>query len=1028
MISLTSLSQLCDCAKSLLGRQLLLPVDEEFVQSLHTSTFSTPFHINYRKLLTRTQLNESTASPGIPKLLFAYAGDAVVSSREGEFMGPLCSPMRKTHAMLLQSNQYFVSEKSDGTRVILVSHICPKFPSWTLRDSSGILMDSLPLDDVVTLEESRQFLCDNNTHPSASQEVQLSHAVFRMEVQKESSSSEVELFTLYPHREHQTDEVSEKNCLTAERRISTRHMAYCFDRSMGKAYLLLEEYKVPSLHSFVIDAELMVTVKTETHENVRLLLGCFDIYRYTDLKEGIQNDFRLTRWSMSKRYSVLKDLIIDPLHVSKKSSFTKPLLHIFAKEMLPLERFGECISNLQRHEINDGTSGVVYYYKRPCGVTKSDGFIFTPEKFDIVQGASKDQLKWKWPSMLSVDWSLTGIEGRKNEYVVDMFFRKRRFGHRPDSVGRVRLSSAMAFLNPLSLSIPTTYSVIAECVFDRDQNSWSIERIRSDKCEPNSVVTIISVLESLVEDINLGVLVDIIGMGDTLHTECVQHLQRTVHEGSGEEKEKENKNMLQVGLLRSMPEKKFCQLTLRATQLQTQGEHEIHLYWAVRLLGEKQHIPCVHCKVSECMGLGFACPVENKTSKLIENLYIALANAGGSYAWSDFTVSAVFDGSVGRWRIVSLQPNGDNRKSTCVGVIQHLQWLLFFGNKDERASNSHSKEENVQNSGESKIDSIVERTNLHYASKVKELSTGKGRSVLRQFNNWIKSLLITTSVSYVKLNSDNQTFSDRLAVADLCCGRGGDLFKWRAHKPRVLFMTDSCLEAVAEAAARYCVSKGLSLKVTPQDDKIGVPAYFCVCDVFDKNGALDVQLNEFFQKHLQERRLDIISCQFSIHYGCSTEERVCTFLRAVSIALRSGGVFVGTTVNDTELLRRVREYGSEFGNDVYQVKFSSDATQGTSFGVEYFVSIERSVSELPEYIVPWDHFVTLCKSFGLQLVESSGFLEYGELHYNSPLGQELRDSAGGNGKRDSDGHILIQLSPEEKEVAGLFRTFLFVKS
>ncbi|ORC87862.1 methyltransferase [Trypanosoma theileri] len=1027
MTSLTSLSQLYDCAESLLGRQLLLPVDEEFVRSVHTSPLSAAIHVHYRKLLARTRLEESTESSGIPQLLFAYAGDAVISSREGEFMGPLCSPMRKTHGAVLQSNPYFVSEKSDGTRVILVSHICPEFPSWTIQESSGTCMDTLPLDDVMTLEEARQYLYENNSPPTAFQEIQLSHGLFRIEIQTGTSSSEVELFTLYRHTEHETNEVSEKKGLNAERRIGTRHMAYCFDRSMGKAYLLLEEYRVPSLHSFVIDAELMLTVKTEADENVQLLLGCFDIYRYTFLEEGSQKDFRLTRWSMSKRYAVLKDLIIEPLHDSKKLSFTKPLLHIFAKEMLPLKCFGECISNLHRHETNDGTSGVVYYYKRPCGVTKSDGFIFTPEKFDLVQGASKVQLKWKWPSMLSVDWSLTGIEGRNNEYVVDMFFRKRRFGHRPDSVGRVRLSSSMTFLNPLSLSIPTTSSVIAECVFDRDQNCWSIERLRSDKCEPNSVVTIISVLESLVEDINLSVLVDIIGMRDTLKAECVQHLQKTVCEGHEKEKKKNEQN---VSLLRSMDEKKVCQLTLRATQLQTQGEHEIHLYWAVRLLGEKQHIPCVHCKVSECMGLGFDCPVENSASRLTENLYIALANAGGSYAWSDFTVSVVFDGSVGRWKIVSLQPNGDNRKSTCVGVIQHLQWLLSCGHEDViKLLKSHSNEDNLQNIIESKVDSIVERTNIHYASKVRELSTGKNRSVLRHFNNWIKSLLITTSVSYVKRNGDNQTLSDRPAVADFCCGRGGDLFKWRAHKPKVLFMTDSCLEAVAEAAARYCVSKGLSLKVIPQDkENTGVPAYFCVCDVFDENGTLDMELNGFFQKHLQEQRLDIISCQFSIHYGCSTEERVCAFLRTVSTALRSGGVFIGTTVNDTELLRRVRERGAEFGNDVYQVKFPSNDPQCTSFGVEYFVSIEKSVSELPEYMVPWDHFVTLCNSFNLQLVESSGFLEYGESHYNSPLGQELRDSAGGGGKRDTDGHVLIRLSPEEMEVAGLFRTFFFVKN
>ncbi|KEG10728.1 methyltransferase [Trypanosoma grayi] len=1024
MASVSSLSQLHSSAQRLVGKSLLLPVDEEFVQTVHCSPPGAhcndggSVHAAYEQLLARTRKGNTGPPPGVPKAVFSYAADAVISSRANEFMGPLCSPMRKSHAAMLQKSQYLVTEKSDGTRVVLVSLLAPMFPRWYFREMDGGPPRSLRLDDAMTLERMRLEFSGSNAPVGDGMQLQLSLGLYRVEAHNEKAlNSDGEVFVLNRCTDASSEVVSGLSSVSVERRLGPRHMAYCFDRSMERAYLLLDEYGAPSLISFAIDGELMVTVKKEA----RLLFGCFDVFRYAQQEDAVEHDMCLARWSMSKRYAALKEIIINPIHASLASAAVEPSLQIFAKEMLPLEKFSECLSRLQRHEVDDNTCGVVYYYDGPYGLTKSDGFIFTPEKFDLVQGASKEQLKWKWPSMLSVDWSLTAVEGRKNDYMVDLFFRKKRFGHRPDSVGRVRLSSAMRLLNPHSLVVPTTSSIVAECVFDHQHKCWLIERLRSDKSEPNSVVTVISVLESLVEDITLRVLLDIIGVNGTLPTECVQSLEKDISE----------KKEGTIECISEPPyEKKTCQLTLRATQLQTQGEHEIHLYWSVRLHSEKQHIPCVHCKLSECMGLGFRCPAEDPTSKLTECLYIALANAGGSYAWSDFTVDVVFDGEAGRWKIVAVQPNGENRKSTGVSVIQHLQYLLVCGREKTRLVAESTTEEVSCVETETQTNALVQQINAHYACKTKELSSGKDRSVLRQFNNWVKSVLISTAVSYVQLHCNNEVLRDRLAVADLCAGRGGDLFKWRAHKPQALFMADSCLEAIAEAAGRYCVSKGLSVKVVPNEkNHPGFPAYFCVCDAFDETGeALTVKFDEFFKKHLHDRRLDMISCQFSIHYGCSSEERMRGFLRAVSTALRPGGVFIGTTVNDMELLRRAREHGSTFGNGVYKVVFPSDANLDDSFGVEYSISVESSVSELPEYIVPWERFVALCMTFGLQLVETFGFVEYSGVHYNSTLGQELRDTIGGSGKRDLDGHVLLRLSSEEMEAAALFRTFFFVRN
>ena len=46
---------------------------------------------------------------------------------------------------------------------------------------------------------------------------------------------------------------------------------------------------------------------------------------------------------------------------------------------------------------------------------------------------------------------------------------------------------------------------------------------------------------------------------------------------------------------------------------------------------------------------------------------------------------------------------------------------------------------------------------------------------MRNFNNWIKSYLIQKHVQDVK---ENMPKEGRLVIADIGCGKGGDLLKW----------------------------------------------------------------------------------------------------------------------------------------------------------------------------------------------------------------------------------------------------------
>lgn len=67
----------------------------------------------------------------------------------------------------------------------------------------------------------------------------------------------------------------------------------------------------------------------------------------------------------------------------------------------------------------------------------------------------------------------------------------------------------------------------------------------------------------------------------------------------------------------------------------------------------------------------------------------------------------------------------------------------------------------------------------HYnALEEKGLSARKKSKIyfMRNFNNWIKSMLINEYITKIR---DSNSFGAPIRVLDMCCGKGGDLLKWQ---------------------------------------------------------------------------------------------------------------------------------------------------------------------------------------------------------------------------------------------------------
>lgn len=215
----------------------------------------------------------------------------------------------------------------------------------------------------------------------------------------------------------------------------------------------------------------------------------------------------------------------------------------------------------------------------------------------------------------------------------------------------------------------------------------------------------------------------------------------------------------------------------------------------------------------------------------------------------------------------------------------------------------------------------------HYDTLVQKDRGESSILAIRNFNNWIKAVLISL---YVNPGD---------AVLDLGSGRGGDLGKWCQRKIRLLTSVDVSAKSLEDAKVRLAAMS------------------WC------KFTAEWIHANAYTAPLLLKNVYDVVSCQFSLHYAFDTEQHARTAISNVASNLRIGGVFIATVPDAAELRRRAS--GSlEFGNKYYTVKFE-DADLDRPFGVKYTFTLSDSVVQCPEYLVDMDGFARIATDHGL---------------------------------------------------------------
>lgn len=163
---------------------------------------------------------------------------------------------------------------------------------------------------------------------------------------------------------------------------------------------------------------------------------------------------------------------------------------------------------------------------------------------------------------------------------------------------------------------------------------------------------------------------------------------------------------------------------------------------------------------------------------------------------------------------------------------------------------------------------------------------------LKVCNNWIKSILIRRfvrrrpGVTDFNPESNPRDTKPNGRVLDMGCGKGGDIEKWNKARVADYVGIDVASGSIQDFEQRLRTSRR----------RLAYRTHLYVLDCFSYPIDLVVPTD------LLTPKFDTVSMQFCMHYAFESERKVRQMLENVAGSLRTGGVFLGTTLSAPKVL------------------------------------------------------------------------------------------------------------------------------
>lgn len=281
---------------------------------------------------------------------------------------------------------------------------------------------------------------------------------------------------------------------------------------------------------------------------------------------------------------------------------------------------------------------------------------------------------------------------------------------------------------------------------------------------------------------------------------------------------------------------------------------------------------------------------------------------------------------------------------------------------------------------------------IYYHGKRKR--SEKGTKSMADFHSYIKKTLIK---NYSK-NGDN--------LLDLSCGKGGDLNHWLDSKLNSVVGIDvnrDNLENIDNGLCNRVLNSQIDNKSpllrsilviwgdssrllkTGEAAKDDLNKHYL--DILFGNISKELVTNSKLKKMygIAERKFDVVSCQFSMHYFFQSLVKLDVFLENVSSTLKKGGHFIGTCLDGSRVFEQLQSITdlnvySKKNELLWQIvkNYSSISlpNDSTSIGMSIDVYVDSIGKTTEEWLINFQYLEKKALEFDLQLKDLTSFEEH----------------------------------------------------
>lgn len=269
---------------------------------------------------------------------------------------------------------------------------------------------------------------------------------------------------------------------------------------------------------------------------------------------------------------------------------------------------------------------------------------------------------------------------------------------------------------------------------------------------------------------------------------------------------------------------------------------------------------------------------------------------------------------------------------------------------------------------------------------------------MRKFHNWVKRQLILQSADLLRKDYRIQDIS----LLDLANGHGGDNLKYIDSKINTVYGFDIDHDSIHGPNGAIDRFKKLNNK--------NLNYNFYEMDLSKESNF------KLIQNILMNRKFNIVSCQFAIHYFFENSESLDNLIKIVSTFIENNGLFIGTTLNGILIKDKLKlQNNNTIQNYLYNIKSISDLNNDHIYGNKCIVSLGAksdtdhyfSDKDSVEYLFDINELKKVCERYGLMFIGTLGFDEWHINYTKTEINNKMSDA--------------------EKEFSFLNMSFVFMK-